>query len=237
MVTGDAPEQLAWSPDGAHVAYLGTGCGFGRWVHLASYAGGFRTMLPCLRLAASRPSWSDSGWVIFQGSGRVARNVYLFASDHKLHLAGVGLVWPAWSPDDVSLVSTTATGGAVVTLRPGGLDRAPIHQGALHIMVHGTRLLVGCQYDPRQPCLIRLVLHTAGLGFDTRLLPNGDYDYCVQAVTIANHAGHTCWAITIANPAGSRPAAPLLRLPIPPGAERAKRIIRDLAAGKLPADR
>jgi hypothetical protein len=42
-----------------------------------------------------------------------------------------------------------------------------------------------------------------GRGVDTTLIPNGNYQFCVAAVTIRNLARHRCWPITIANPEAS----------------------------------
>jgi len=43
-------------------------------------------------------------------------------------------------------------------------------------------------------------VHVGGRGVDTTLLPNGDYQFCVAAVTIGNVPRHRCWPITIKNP-------------------------------------
>jgi hypothetical protein len=67
------------------------------------------------------------------------------------------------------------------------------------VMAHGTVYVAACEYNNTRTCRIRLVLHVAGTGFDTRQVPNGDYLYCVQAVTIDDRAGARCTPITIAN--------------------------------------
>ena len=84
------------------------------------------------------------------------------------------------------------------------------------VMAHGTRYIAACEYDNTLTCFIRLILHVAGTGFDTRQVPNGDYRYCVSAVTIENRSALRCAAVTIANPRGAarvvEPAVPLTPL-------------------------
>jgi hypothetical protein len=80
-------------------------------------------------------------------------------------------------------------------------------------MAHGTRYIAACEYDNRLTCLIHLVLHVAGTGFDTRQVPNGDYRYCASAVTIENRSALRCAAVTIANPrAATRALIPAIPL-------------------------
>jgi hypothetical protein len=43
------------------------------------------------------------------------------------------------------------------------------------------------------------VYQTAGMGFDTRLVPNGRYQWCVQALTINGASARRCTPVTIAN--------------------------------------
>lgn len=100
------------------------------------------------------------------------------------------------------------------------------------VMARPTRYIAICEYTHSQPCLIRLVLHVAGTGFDTRSVPNGDYQYCVSAVTIANHAGIHCTPVTIWNSARSRAAAgrterpPLPLARVSPGTQQALRCLQ-----------
>jgi hypothetical protein len=68
------------------------------------------------------------------------------------------------------------------------------------VYAHGTFRDNGCFKTPPGICATRLVVHVAGRGVDTTLLPNGDYQFCVAAVTIENVPHHRCWPITITNP-------------------------------------
>jgi hypothetical protein len=72
------------------------------------------------------------------------------------------------------------------------------------VMAQRTRYIAACEYNNTKTCLIRLILHVAGSGFDTRQVPNGDYRYCVSAVTIENRPALRCTPITITNPRAAR---------------------------------
>jgi hypothetical protein len=67
------------------------------------------------------------------------------------------------------------------------------------VYAHGTYRVNACFYRPDGRCRTRFILHVAGLGLDTTVFPNGDYQACVSAVTINGVAHHRCWPITIAN--------------------------------------
>ena len=87
-------------------------------------------------------------------------------------------------------------GPAIVALR-GSTIIPPSRY--FHVMARGTRYDAACEYNRTRPCLIHLILHVAGGGFNTTTVPNGDYRYCVTAVTIANHAAIRCTNVTIFN--------------------------------------
>ena len=70
------------------------------------------------------------------------------------------------------------------------------------VYAHGTYRQNDCFTRPQGTCATRLVVHVGGRGVDTTQLPNGDYRFCVAAVTIENIPHHRCWPITIHNPAG-----------------------------------
>jgi hypothetical protein len=66
----------------------------------------------------------------------------------------------------------------------------------------GTYRHDACYYswrDVTATCAQAVIWHVAGLGFDTRTVPNGRYLYCVQAITDASVKAMRCLGITIAN--------------------------------------
>jgi Peptidase family M23 len=63
----------------------------------------------------------------------------------------------------------------------------------------GTYRQPRCFTSPPGTCATRLIVHVGGRGVDTTLLPNGEYRFCVAAVTIRNVAHRRCWPVTIAN--------------------------------------
>jgi murein DD-endopeptidase MepM/ murein hydrolase activator NlpD len=86
----------------------------------------------------------------------------------------------------------------------------PFHGGRLippaqvdDVYAPGTYRDPGCFEVVGRACATRLVIHVGGRGVDTTLIPNGNYQFCVAAVTIRNLARHRCWPITIANPEAS----------------------------------
>jgi len=64
----------------------------------------------------------------------------------------------------------------------------------------GTYRRPECFTRPHGVCATRLIVHVGGRGVDTTAIPNGDYQFCVAAVTIRNVAHHRCWPIAIENP-------------------------------------
>jgi hypothetical protein len=64
----------------------------------------------------------------------------------------------------------------------------------------GTYRQNACFTRPQATCATRLIVHVGGRGLDTTLIPNGDYRFCLAAVTIRNVAHHRCWPIAITNP-------------------------------------
>jgi murein DD-endopeptidase MepM/ murein hydrolase activator NlpD len=64
----------------------------------------------------------------------------------------------------------------------------------------GTYRENACFTHPQGSCATRLIVHVGGGGVDTTRIPNGDYQFCVAAVTIRNVAHHQCWPIAIDNP-------------------------------------
>jgi hypothetical protein len=70
------------------------------------------------------------------------------------------------------------------------------------VYAHGTYRQNECFKSPQGVCATRLVVHVGGRGVRTGMIPNGDYQFCVAAVTIRNVAHHECWPIRIDNPAG-----------------------------------
>jgi hypothetical protein len=68
----------------------------------------------------------------------------------------------------------------------------------------GTWRQDACYYhwqDPTQKdnCHQDVVWHAAGFGFNTRLLRNGKYQYCVQALTINSRQSLRCARVTVRN--------------------------------------
>jgi hypothetical protein len=64
----------------------------------------------------------------------------------------------------------------------------------------GTWRTDACNYhwkDPKSTCVQHIIWHTARAGFDTRRVPNGDYLWCVQALTINNVDARRCVPVTI----------------------------------------
>jgi murein DD-endopeptidase MepM/ murein hydrolase activator NlpD len=71
------------------------------------------------------------------------------------------------------------------------------------VYAHGTVRDNACFKTAGGVCATRLVVHVGGRGIRTRRIPNGNYQFCVAAVTIHNVAHHRCWPITIRNPESS----------------------------------
>jgi hypothetical protein len=67
-----------------------------------------------------------------------------------------------------------------------------------HVFAHGTYRLNGCFFSNR-PCETVLRLHVAAGGFDTRQFANGNYLYCVSAITIRSRVAKRCTPVTIRN--------------------------------------
>jgi hypothetical protein len=67
------------------------------------------------------------------------------------------------------------------------------------VLAPGTVRETGCFDGPGRTCRTVLDLHVAGTGFDTRRVANGNYLYCVGAVTIRNHAARRCVPVTVLN--------------------------------------
>jgi len=64
----------------------------------------------------------------------------------------------------------------------------------------GTYRQNGCYYTAAGTCGMQIVWHVGGRqGFDTTAVPNGDYKYCVEALTIAGVDAQRCTPVTIAN--------------------------------------
>jgi Ca2+-binding RTX toxin-like protein len=91
-----------------------------------------------------------------------------------------------------------------------------------HVYARPTKYVAVCEYNNTLPCDIHLVLHAAGLGFETRGVPNGDYQYCVTAVTIRNVAGIRCTPVTIWNAKPSIGSNATVTLPTPVISQRVK---------------
>lgn len=63
----------------------------------------------------------------------------------------------------------------------------------------GTLYVNSCFFVPGTACAANYVYHTAGPGFDTRQVPDGGYQWCVQALTINDLGARRCTPVTIAN--------------------------------------
>ena len=140
-----------------------------------------------------------------------------YAPQQPLMVSGVrSYLAPVGHPFD-------AVGPALVALR--GASVIPPGD-VFHVLARGTRYVAMCEYLNTRPCLIRLVLHVAGLGVNTRAVPNGDYMYCVTAVTIGNRAAEHCTPVTILNfGSASASTAPVTALtPLGPPAPAATRL-------------
>jgi hypothetical protein len=103
--------------------------------------------------------------------------------------------WIAPATDDLLRV------GAPIVPFVGGRLIPPQQVDAVY--ARGTYRHNECFTRRQGVCATRLVVHVGGRGVDTTLLPNGDYRFCVAAVTIRNVSHHRCWPITIDNPARS----------------------------------
>jgi hypothetical protein len=67
------------------------------------------------------------------------------------------------------------------------------------VFAFGTQRINGCFYSGTKLCSTSYVIHTAGRGLSTSALPDGSYDYCIQAVTINDVSARRCIPITIQN--------------------------------------
>jgi hypothetical protein len=69
-----------------------------------------------------------------------------------------------------------------------------------HVWAFGTYRQNGCYFSSTGTCGAQIVWHVGGpKGFDTKAVPNGDYKYCVEALTIAGVAAQRCTPVTIKN--------------------------------------
>jgi len=102
--------------------------------------------------------------------------------------------WIAPATDDLLRVS------APIVPFAGGRLIPP--QQVDDVYAHGTYRINECFMRPLGICATRLVVHVGGRGVDTTELPDGDYRFCVSAVTIENVSHHRCWPITIDNARG-----------------------------------
>jgi hypothetical protein len=86
--------------------------------------------------------------------------------------------------------------GTAVTAFDGSrlIDATRIYR----VYAHGTYRINAC-FTSRRPCTTVVRLHVGGSGFDTRRYPNGNYSYCISAVTIENHIARSCTHVTIRN--------------------------------------
>jgi hypothetical protein len=71
--------------------------------------------------------------------------------------------------------------------------------GYQQVWAFGTNWSNTCFFTPGTTCAANYIYHTAGAGFDTSLVPNGAYQWCVQALTIAGVSARRCTAVAIAN--------------------------------------
>jgi hypothetical protein len=70
-----------------------------------------------------------------------------------------------------------------------------------HIFAFGTWRRNRCYFFPNGTCGMNMIWHVGGpRGFDTSTLPNGTYDYCVQALNIHRKRSKACTVISIQNP-------------------------------------
>jgi hypothetical protein len=85
-------------------------------------------------------------------------------------------------------------------IHPG---RKPGFRPLRHLWAFGTWRSNQCLFFPDDPsawCGQNLVYHVGGpAGFDTRLVANGDYRYCVQALTINGVRATRCTPVVIRN--------------------------------------
>jgi hypothetical protein len=66
------------------------------------------------------------------------------------------------------------------------------------VFAHGAFRINSC-FTSRRPCASVLRLHVAGVGLDTQRFQNGEYLYCVSAITIRGRLARRCTAVTIRN--------------------------------------
>jgi hypothetical protein len=71
--------------------------------------------------------------------------------------------------------------------------------GYQKVWAFGTKWSNTCFFTPGTTCAANYTYHTAGAGYDTTLVPNGEYQWCVQALTIAGASARQCTPVTIAN--------------------------------------
>jgi hypothetical protein len=70
--------------------------------------------------------------------------------------------------------------------------------GLWHIWAFGTFRQNGCYFSDQATCDADYVWHVGGpRGWDVDRLPNGSYQYCVQAITINGVKEHRCTPITV----------------------------------------
>ncbi len=70
--------------------------------------------------------------------------------------------------------------------------------GIWHVWAFGTFRQNLCYKTANGPCAADYVWHVGGPhGWDVNRIPNGHYQYCVQAITINGIKSHRCTPVTV----------------------------------------
>ena len=129
------PKHLAWSPDGAHIAYtcdIPPDTATRSAIHIMSADGSHERLLATGTTSASWPSWSPTGTRIAFSTATLPQvhpatpsAIYSVDLDgtHRRLLATGGLA-PTWSPDG-SRIAYRSTCGRVRLMTPAGRDVTP----------------------------------------------------------------------------------------------------------------
>jgi hypothetical protein len=168
---------------------------------LAAMAAGPRAFVP-LNLTQSPASFTDPGRTValdhLSGTVDLRASVTDTPKVHMQHDPQLPLAPAAIR----AFLAPRANGHEHYAMRTifDGSRMLPTGTPLWHYWAFGTYRLNGCYFSSSATCAAQIVWHVGGPhGFNTRDVPNGNYKYCVEALTIAGVAAQRCTPVTIKN--------------------------------------